>query len=94
MVAADADVKVGYWGRFLVVFLRLQAAHRVLGFPSLHTEGFQQASRWKLIKNGCGRAMSSGCRTDLVVAALQFNRLQATDASGQLTRRYRGKARS
>jgi hypothetical protein len=88
MVAADADVKVGYWGRFLVVFLRLQAAHRVLGSPSLHTEGFQQASRWKLIKNGCGRAVSSGSRTDFVVA-LNFDRLQAAGAGRQLTRTYR-----
>jgi hypothetical protein len=47
--AAAADVKVGFWQGFLDVFLRLQVAHRVLGFPSLHTEGFQQASRWKLI---------------------------------------------
>ena len=52
----------------------------MLGFPSLHTEGFQQASRWKLIENGCGRTVSSGCRTDVTVAGLQFDTSQAADA--------------
>jgi hypothetical protein len=65
---------------FLDVFLRLQGAHRVLGFPSLHIEGFQQAFRKKLIENGCGRTVSSGCRTAVAVIALHFDPSQAADA--------------